>query len=160
VNKLINLIKEIKSWDCKVGLSTNGTNSDYLRNIIDMIDYVTIDIKTPSSDQYDSINVGKGDTITNVIMSKIILMDNKKTRDNFDYEIRSTLFPLYIDKHSINEIGGVICKKEKWILQQFRNNIPLLDNKCSQINPYTEEEVNEILDVAKKYCDNVSLKYV
>jgi len=161
IEKLINLIEEIKSWGCKVGLSTNGTNTNYIKDIINHLSYITMDIKAFNDDIYESISVDKGGhNLFNVLMTYNILRDNWISRTDFAYEIRITLFPPFINKFNINDMSLIFKKNDKIVLQQFRNNMPLLDDKCSEIKPYSEEEVQDILNVAKKYSSYVSLRYV
>jgi len=163
-DQLIDLIKEIKSWGCNVGMSTNGTNTGILVSVIGFLDYVAIDIKATKCEQYEEIsfdkNLHKLSVLESVFLSLSKLVEEKNNRPTFDFEIRTTLFPPFINKLNIATIGTSIGKQNKWVLQQFRHSKNMLDKNCHDIKPYTENEVKEIMDIAKKYCDNVSLKYV
>jgi len=156
---LTNLITEIKSWGCKVGLSTNGTNSGVLKQIIVYLNYVALDIKSPNNRDYDSISNGDSKKF-DVLISKSLLAENKSKRKDLDYEIRSTLFPPFINKSNIREIGSIMRKSDRWILQQFRHSKNMLDKKSLNVKPYTEKEIEEIVRVAMEFSDNVLLKEV
>lgn len=163
IDSLILLLEEIESWGCKVAISTNGTNPDVLRQIMNRLSYVAMDIKSPSKEDYQDISIDHLDVFTNVLTSKGLLEREKIERgeiNSFDFEIRTTLFPLFIDKKNIREIGSIIKKENRWVLQQFRHSKTQLDNKCLNVNPYSEEEVREIMGVAREFSDNVLLRYV
>lgn len=158
ITLLINLLEEIKSWGCKIGISTNGSKPETLRQMISYLNYVALDIKCIRA--CDCIKIADINYIINTLRSQSIIMDIKNIRDDFDYEIRTTLFPPFIDKESLSEIGVVIRKKDKWVLQQFRHSQNALDDSSKNIQPYTDEEVKELIAIAKKYCNNVRLRYV
>lgn len=160
-SSFLTLLEEIKSWGCKIGMSTNGTNSEVLRTIIGNLNYVALDFKSPKNEDYDSIAPKDSIVIMNqVYISQSILAINKHKRKDFDYEIRTTLYPPFISESNIGDIGSIIRKDDKWVLQQFRHSKNMLDKKCLDVQPYTEQEVKEIMDVAKIFCNNVTLRYV
>jgi len=149
---LLNLIQEIKSWGCKVGLSTNGTNCDALRCVISCLDYVAMDIKTSRHALVYT------DGFINPIRSLSILDYEKKNRPSFNYEIRSTLYPPFVRDSDIVNIGLLLPKDCKWVLQQFRLAKNMLEK--NDIQPYSDEQVNELLQIARKYVSRTSLGYV
>ncbi len=61
---------------------------------------------------------------------------------------------------AIKDIGKYMKRDEKWFLQPFRHSKYMLDDNCRKIEPYSEEKTQELLNVAKKYCDNVTIRYV
>jgi len=160
-SSLIALLEEIKSWGCKIGMSTNGTNPETLRQIVPHLNYVALDMKSAKNEDYDNI-VGDEKLLimNNVYISQSILAVNKLKRKDFDFEIRTTLFPPFINQAAIAEIGTLIRKSDKWVLQQFRHSKNMLDENALNIKPYDENEVKEIVDVAKRFCNNVTLRYV
>jgi pyruvate formate lyase activating enzyme len=158
LNQLICLFKEIKSWGCKIGVSTNGTNSEALREIIGYLDYVAIDIKSAFDKDYSDIGSNNG--IIDVIISKSLLTSKKANESSFGYEIRTTLYPVFINRNSIEKIGEIIRKDERWVLQRFRWAKNMLNQKSYEVQPYSEDEIKVLVDVAKKYSDNVVVKYV
>ena len=158
---LMNLFEEIRSWGCRIGMSTNGANREALRPLLAHVNYVALDIKTSRADRYSEI----GGDITDVILSKSFLTEKKQKvhdSDRFDFEIRTTLFPPFVDLLDIHAIGQIIRRDETWVLQQFRQTKNMLGLKDGEVLPYPSpsERLKELIDTAKKYSDNVILKYV
>jgi pyruvate formate lyase activating enzyme len=152
---LINLLEEIKSWGCKIGMSTNGTNSLKFSHIIQYLDYVAMDIKTSRSKLvYSDIYA------MNVMKTIYRLRKTKKHRTDFDYELRTTLYPYFINENDIKVIGAYLNKDEKWVFQQFRHSKNMIDASCAEVAPYSDEEVQKLITLAKQFCDNVSIRYV
>jgi pyruvate formate lyase activating enzyme len=162
--KLKNLINEIKSWGCRVGISTNGTNPDIILKIIDDIDHVALDLKSSKVEVYEELEfrIGKKkDCFNNFLKTKSILCSQVKKRTNFSYEIRTTLYPEYFNLTSVDEIGGIIRENETWVFQQYRHAKNMLDeDRAKKQDPYSEEILGEIVESAKKYCNNVKVRYV
>jgi pyruvate formate lyase activating enzyme len=149
---LFNLIQEIRSWGCKVGLSTNGTNCDALRCVISSLDYVAMDIKTSRHE------LVYPDGFIDPIRSLSILVYESHNRPSFNYEIRSALYPPFVRENDIVNIGLLLPKDCKWVLQQFR----LAKNRLekNEVQPYSDEQVNELLKIAQNYVPRTSLSYV
>jgi len=155
---LINLLKEIQTWGCKIGISTNGSYPRTLKRILPLINYIAMDFKAVLEEDYKEFGNGLGSSM--IIESKNILMENKKERDDFDYEVRTTLYPKYIDKEAMHEIGSVMRKDDTWVLQQFRHVKNMLDTIAYEVEPYSKEEVESLVKIAKEYSDNVRVRYV
>jgi len=156
--RLSGLIEKIRSWGCKVGISTNGVYSESLRSILPLLNYVALDIKTSSDKIYQDIGNKAG--IVPIIVSKSLLTDAKTKRADFDFEIRTTLYPPFIDKTSLTEIGMLMRGDERWVLQQFRKTDDMLDYRAKEVRPYNNDELKELLDTAKIYTSKVELRYV
>lgn len=156
--ELINLIKTVKEWGCKIGMATNGTNKSILSELLPYLNYVAMDIKSSRDKIYHNIGCTNG--LFNVIYSKCILASEKYKRDDFDYEIRTTLFPEFVNREDVKEIGTLLRKDDKWVLQRFRATAPVIFRNQVNTISYTDEEVNELLKIAKNYSDNVVVKYV
>ena len=157
---LTNLLQEIKSWDKKIGMSTNGTFPDVLENVIKYLDYVDLDIKVDDAGTYQSISIDKDKKTLDKVLFSYRILSEAKDRGQLDFEVRTTLYPPVINEDTIVGIGSILNKNDKWILQQFRHSKNMLDPNCENIPPYTHEDINFLLSIAKKYCDNVQVKYV
>jgi len=158
-DKLKNLLTELKGWNCKIGMATNGTKSKTLKEIISLLDYVALDIKTTDHSIYESLNRGQSSFLIDVLTSQTILAEEKNARKKFDYEIRTTLFPPFINKKTLKDIGSIIRKKDKWVLQKFRNNVETLYG-CKDIVPYNDKEVSDLLKIAKRITKNAVLREI
>jgi len=156
--KIKNLIQEIQSWGCKVGMSSNGSRPEILREIIPFLNYVAMDIKASSDNILKDLGMKSGQI--DLLYAKNKLTETKMEREDFDYEFRTTLYPEYITKGSIEDIGKVLRKDDKWVLQQFRHAKNMLSPKAYEVEPYTKKEIESLVKIAKKYSDNVLVRYV
>lgn len=160
--KLMVLLGEILSWGCKIGMSTNGSNPTVLSDIIKHLNYVALDIKASNKKDYETL-VGSQYMYPyeNMRSSRYLLMVSKQYRTDFNYELRTTLYPPLINEKTLAEIGSNFIKKEdKWVLQQFRHSKYMIDPSCKDITPYSDDALKSLIEIAKQFCDNVSLRYV
>jgi pyruvate formate lyase activating enzyme len=156
---LIALLKEIKSWGCKIGISSNGMKAERLETILSYLNYVALDIKSSKMEYYKKIH--RDNKVANDLMiSRNLLIETKLKRDDFNYEIRTTLYPPFIDREALKEIGSIIRKDDIWVLQQFRHSKSMLSPDCINVKPYGDQEVKALLKVAKSYTDKAFLRYV
>jgi len=160
IELLANLMNEIRSWGCKIGLSTNGNMPYVIHILMPLINYISMDIKCVRAEDYRQLMLKNDNYLFNVIKTQAIMATYKLSRKDFDYEIRTTLYPKFIDSAVIKEIGSILRRDDKWVLQQFRHTENMLDESCRNVSPYTDAEVDELVEIAKKYCDNVQLKCV
>jgi pyruvate formate lyase activating enzyme len=154
------LISKFNDLGCKVGLSTNGAYPFKLESLINKINYVALDVKSEDPSVYDRICNNDKFPFLNILTSLYVLKTNKKARQDFDFEVRTTVYPEFIDCNSIINIASLIGKGEKYFLQVYRNNEKTLGN-CNDVKPYSKSEIDELLDIAKKSCKgDVYLRYV
>lgn len=153
-------INIFKSWGCKVGMSTNGTNPELLKKFASgykKIDYVALDFK---GDINAYKELGDSTYYMKVLSSWLILREEQKLRPEFDYEIRTTLYRPFVTKEVLIEMSNLFHPNEKWVLQQFRivDNMPSKDAEKAKI--YSEKELNSILESIIKTVPNTSIRYV
>lgn len=162
LEKLHNLLDEIHSWDCNIGISTNGTYPELLSQIINKIDYVAMDLKSDSPKIYSKTDIKNGDkSFSKMIQTKCMLYKQKMEREDFDYEIRTTLYPEFFNINSVENIAGIIRPEEKWVFQQFRHAKNMLDEtRAKSIEPFSPPEIKSIIKKAKKHSKHVRLRYV
>jgi pyruvate-formate lyase-activating enzyme len=138
-----NLLDEIRSWGCKIGLSTNGTCPDKLASIIDKVNYVTMDFKTADKSIYEKITITKT-PFENLLGSLDLLRREKSNRSDFDYEIRTTLYPSYVKE--IDEIEKLLLPDELWVLQPYRHTREMLNQQeAMKEEETTMEELERLL---------------
>lgn len=157
IDYLINLICEIRNLGCKVGISTNGIFYSKLMVILDKINYVALDIKG-NRDVYSQISDDKY-AYENVLISKRLLLDEKNNRSDFDYEIRFTMYPLFM-KDSFDDLLSLIDKDEKLVLQPYRNAKNMLESHCQNIVPFSNDELNVYLAKTNAFTKNSFIRYV
>lgn len=121
--ELKEFIKKVKNLGLKVKLDTNGTNPNFVKNLIDekLIDFVAMDVKTVP-EKYESI-IGKKINLENIKKSINLLMQS-----NIDYEFRTTFAP-DISVDDIVKIAEMIKGAKSFVLQKY--NPPVNDARAS-----------------------------
>jgi len=159
---LIHLIHEFTNLGCKIGLSTHGIFHDRVKKLLPELAYVSLDIKSSRQDTYNEIDmIPDNDSFQKVLMTKRSLAEEKAKRPEFTYEVRTTLYPAFINRQSIEDIGKTIVNDETWVLQQYRPTKFLYDMTATKgIEPYDYDELKELAKIARKYTKNVFLRYV
>jgi pyruvate formate lyase activating enzyme len=135
-------IKKIKDLGYLIKLDTNGSNPEMLKDLIysELVDYVAMDIKAPKEKYNDLIGNVKNsqEIIENIQFSIDILNQNK-----VDYEFRTTLIPVLLNKEDILEIARWIQPAKKYFLQNFQPT-KTIDPDFEKIQPYPQDYLLEI----------------
>ena len=141
------IVKRIKEMGFAVKLDTNGSEPEILNDLIyqGLLDYVAMDIKAPK-EKY-GILAGQGIDLAKIQESIDILKEGKT-----DYEFRTTVIPLLLEKEDILSIVQWIRPAKRYFLQQFRaeNN---LDPEFKKLNPYSLEYLVDIKEVIAPFFD-------
>lgn len=139
-------------------LSTNGSYPDVVERLIKnkKIVFFAVDVKSGFGDRSKwkliSSNLGIADDVLRTI--------NIVSNSGIKHEFRTTLYPPLVDKNDIISISETLNKKSTWILQQFRKNNRLLNEKSvKNVQPYSESKLNDFVQLAKKNINNVNLRY-
>jgi len=162
LKNIVELIDHFIDKGLKIGISTHGVFPDRLRILLPKISYVALDIKSSNPEVYSFLDlISNNNSFVKALVSKALLEDRKEINDNFDFEIRTTLYPEYIDERAINTIGRTIKNNNRWVLQQYRPTKFLYDMSVTQgVEPYTHEELQELLTIARKHTKEAHLRYV
>ncbi len=146
-------IIKIRKMGFKVKLDTNGTNPQLVNNLIKdkIIDYIAMDIKAPLN-KYDLVT-GTQPDIQKIQESIDLLMKNF-----VPYEFRTTIVPQLLNKSDIEKIGKIIKGAKRWYLQQFRSDTKLVNKNFEGIASYSEEELQEMLNIGKQYVKLCELR--
>lgn len=156
--ELYAIIGLFESWGCKVGLSTNGTNPDILEDLVKehkSVDYVAMDLK---GDQIIYDCLGDYEYFMKVLSSWLILREEKRTRHDFNYEIRTTLYPPFITDNRLLRMAKLFKGEERWVLQQFRI-APSMPN-AKNVEPYSEEMLSYLFNMVKNLVPNTVIRYI
>ncbi len=150
---LPDLIREFKDMGLMVKLDTNGSRPALVEDLIgaDLLDFVSMDIKAPLDSRY---NEASG---TEVDLDKVKQSISSLMEDPVDYEFRTTVVPVLLDKGDIEDIAAYIGGARRYILQQFRPKVTLDDN-YSVLDPYSESELREMAEIAKEYVRKVLIR--
>jgi pyruvate formate lyase activating enzyme len=151
-NTLESFIDKIKDMGYLVKLDTNGFYPEKLKALIDkkLIDYIAMDIKYPKS-KYIQLTEKK-DSTKKILNSINIIMNS-----GLNYEFRTTYVKFIHDIDSVRGIGEMIEGATNYYIQNFRPGKtidPLLNDSCS----FTEEELEDIKTIMKKYVKNVYIR--
>lgn len=146
------LLKDIKALGFKVKLDTNGSFPDRLKEILDegLCDRVAMDIKA-SPENYPSA-IGLKNFDLTPIKRSIELLKNS----GIEYEFRTTLVKGIHKPEEMHEIGRLIEGAEEYYLQAFKDSGELLN--AEGLKSFSEAEMREFLDIAKKYVNTASLR--
>jgi pyruvate formate lyase activating enzyme len=144
-------IKRIKKLGYLVRIYTNGTNPEMIEKLIDekLIDSIAMDIKAPLTEEsYEAITNVK-DMLENVKKSISLIMNS-----DIDYEFRTTVVPTIHSEKDIEEIAKHIKDANLFVLQKF---LPenALDNKLKKLKTQTDDEIEKLVEIARKYVKNV-----
>lgn len=157
---LFSAISLFKSWGCKIGVSTNGTNPEILKKFVSeygKIDYVAMDLKG-NADVYKKL--GNIEYFMRVMSSWLILRAEKKTRSEFNYEIRTTLYPPFITPSVLGDMSRFFTRDEKWVLQQFRVVSSMPYKNAKRIKPYSEDKLKEFCASICKTVPKITIRYI
>ncbi len=143
-------IKKVKNMGLLVELETNSTNPDMLKQLIDskMIDYIAMDIKAPLNfeDYQKATNIKDRQLFENIKKSIKMVM-----RSRIDYEFRLTVVPTLHTREKLIEIGKQLNGAKKFYLQQFKNDVSLMDESFEKIEHFSRPELDEFCKRLKRY---------
>jgi len=149
---LIDFIKKIKAKGFSVKVDTNGSNPEILKKMIEekLIDFIAMDIKT-SLEKYEKA------TNTKIDLEKIKKSAELIKNSGIDYEFRTTVVPVLVEKEDIEKIGEWLGGAKKIALQQFRNQ-KVLDKIFEKLQPYSDEMLKEFVKILEKHIKGVELR--
>lgn len=163
---LPDLINTFKEEGIRVRLSTNGSRPAVLADLIESrsIEFVAMDIKMPLYPQHSDFLVQTVNSdLRNVekVRESVDLLNNflGAGRQGFSVEFRTTLYPNAVNENDIKAIGKAIHPKAQWVLQQFRKAKSMLDPAAYDVQPYSDEEVQSLLETAKQVHEKTDVRW-
>lgn len=149
---LIDFIKKIKQLGFLVKLDTNGSNPEILKKLFqeNLLDFVAMDIKSSPEKYPEAIN-------QKIDFKKIEQSIELIKQSKIAYEFRTTLVPGLVDEEEIRKIGQWLKGAELFALQQFRPE-KTLDPAYQKINPYPQEKIQKLAEIARPYFKKVELR--
>lgn len=139
-------IKKIRKMGFLIKLDTNGTNPNMVQELIDkkLVDYIAMDFKA-SPEKYDKIT-GVKVNFQNILKNVKIIMES-----GLPYEFRTTIVPDFFSINDITKMGEIIKGADKWFLQKFKSDIPLVDKEFEGLKPVTDKEMEVLAKEGNKY---------
>ena len=75
-----------------------------------------------------------------------------------EYEVRTTVGPSSHTEQDIEEICRSIKGCRKYVIQNFRPAGDTIDPKFKNVKPFSRNELEKFVEIAKKYMVNVTLR--
>lgn len=148
------LTNRIKTMGFPIKIDTNGSFPYVLIRLKEkkLIDYCALDIKTALQTLNYQKAIGRKMEVGLIMRTIQFLLIG-----DLDYEFRTTLVRKIVGKKEIAEIGEKIRGARKYYLQQY---IPKNARRkdFQQILPYTKEEAESLLSVARRYVKETYLR--
>ncbi len=110
-------IEEVREMGFYVALHTNGYNPKALAEVLPLLTWVGLDVKSPFSLYSDKI-------CSNADGAQVLSSLELLSQSGLPYEIRTTLDPRVVNKYDVIEIATELKKYnvENYALQQYRAN--------------------------------------
>jgi pyruvate formate lyase activating enzyme len=70
-----------------------------------------------------------------------------------DYEFRTTFVPGLLKNEDIVEIAHWLEGSKRFILQQFKSDVPLISSQLDNIPPYSKEAVKNIVNKIQPFFE-------
>ncbi|MFH1895374.1 MAG: anaerobic ribonucleoside-triphosphate reductase activating protein [archaeon] len=147
--------EKIKKAGFEVKLDSNGSNPLMLKELIEkkLVDFIAMDIKT-SKEKYSELCETQVDL--DKINSSIELIKNS----GIDYEFRCTVLPEFFSREDALKTGEWLKGSKIFVLQQFRNNLPMVNPVFSKKEPFTEKQLLELKKTLEPFFDKVEIKNI
>lgn len=153
------IITYAKHLGYKIKLDTNGTNPTKLKELLNnnelRPDFIAMDIKTSPS-RYNELSVNHSEQINYeaLIKTSIQLIENHQT---IQKEYRTVLVPTLITNTDIENISKILPKDASWNFSNFEN-FNCLNSEYNNIQPYSEQEINNLVSIAKKIIKKTKIR--
>lgn len=112
------LLRALRELGCAVKLDTHGGHPDRLEAVLDLCDYVAMDVKT-RWERYGEVGARSARPFQR--SAELLRLGAR------DYEFRTTAVPGLVEEEDARAIAAALHGARRWILQQFRGHPPLLD---------------------------------
>ncbi len=144
--------RKVKGFGVQVKLDTNGTNPQFLRKLIDdgLIDYVAMDVKARLEPAAYS---GVAGTNLNGGVSDIKRTIGVIIGSGIEHEFRTTVVPGQHTGDDIEAIARSLKGAKRYRLQKFQPHTRF--DELNQHPPQTDEEMNELAEIARQHIENV-----
>jgi len=143
------LMEKIKDMGFLIKLDSNGSLPERLEKVIDIVDYIAMDVKT-SFKKYRLATSVDVDISTIKESIEIVMSAN-------NYEFRTTVVPSVVTKEDIMEIAEEIEGARRYVLQNFRN-IKTLNPDMEKVKPYPSSYINEIKNMVDGKVEIVEIR--
>jgi pyruvate formate lyase activating enzyme len=146
-------LTKVKKLDYLIKVDTNGCFPKELEEALDekLIDYVAMDVKAPKK-KYNTLAGKKVDI--EKIQKSIDIIQRKAP----DYEFRTTVIPGLLEEKDIIDIAKWLDGSKNYFLQQFKNDVAIVDENLKQKKSYSKEDLIDIIENIKPYVVNSDIR--
>lgn len=145
---VIDIIKYCKNLKLDVKLDTSGCYPERLEELIELVDYVALDVKVPFNKYKKVIGEDIGEKVRRSM--EICLLSNTYL------ECRTTYVPTLIDPEDMVEIVKEIdC--DIYTIQQFKNT-SVLDETLLEVPSPSRTELLKIVKLIKPFIKRIKIK--
>ena len=147
---IIRFCEKLRELGLLIKLDTNGSRPELLKQLADkgLIDYIAMDIK--NSKALYAKTCGLSDFPAEVEESVSMIMEL-----DIPYEFRTTVVKELHTEESIEELCRWIKDAKRYYLQSFKDSGDLIADGYSS---YTENEMRQLLSIAKRYIPSAELR--
>jgi pyruvate formate lyase activating enzyme len=121
------LLRALRELGCAVKLDTHGGHPERLEAVVDLCDYVAMDVKT-RWERYAEVGAPSP-----LPFQRSVDLIRRRARD---YEFRTTAVPGLVEEEDARAIAAALHGARRWVLQQFRPQPPLLDPAWETRRPH------------------------
>lgn len=151
------LIEEVKAMGYQVKLDTNGAYPKRLKYLLEegLVDYVAMDLK------HSPQNYGRAIANDLVPLDQIKASVESLMKGHVPYEFRTTLVKGLHTLKDMEGMGQWIQGANNYYLQNYRQVKGQVATKTEEglsLSSFTEQALNEFLEVARKYVTKVQLR--
>ena len=147
-DEVAKILRYCKRLGLNTKLDTNGYYPEKLENLLDLVDYVALDVKAPFKKYKKVTGVDIGENVRKSIQ---VCLKSKTY-----LECRTTYVPGLLDPEDIIDIAkNIECNV--YTIQQF-NNKTVLDEKLKEIKSPSRKELFDIAESIKTYQNNIKIK--
>ncbi|KZX14680.1 anaerobic ribonucleoside-triphosphate reductase activating protein [Methanobrevibacter curvatus] len=149
IDNLKAILEYTKAYNLETKLDTSGIYPKRLKKILNLIDYISLDIKAPFN-KYKKVI---GSDIGNKVKESMNIIND----DIYTFlECRTTYSPIFLSKEDLKEIAKEISC-DIFTIQQFRSK-NVLDEKLKDQSSPNPLELKEIAIELKSYFKNIRIK--
>lgn len=143
------ILNYCKKHNLNTKLDTNGYYPEILEELVDLVDYVAIDVKAPYNKYEEIIGADIGERV------KKSIEICSKSQDTY-LECRTTYVPGLMEPEDITQIAMEInC--DQYTIQQFRNR-DVLDKNLEKTPSPSRKELIKIAESVKPFLGCVKIK--
>lgn len=142
-------LQEVKDMGYSIKLDTNGCYPQRLNEVLDLVDYVAMDIKN-SREKY-AATCGLGQMALDDIDASIALLK----KSGKEYEFRTTVVAQLHDAKDIKAIGQWLNGAPRYYLQRFTDSGNLIGTGFDSPTP---EQMQQYAQIAAPYFGKVTLR--